>query len=533
MKMKISAATTFVTMIGLLCLTGSQRQNTCVTTIRLTDSVTGDELSGLLKITDSDGQAVLPGELLSRGFGLDDTLPISRWSVLPGQRSVKLPRKNLTVEAISGLETEQVKVTVDLTGKTTVKVSIPLTRFYRASSQGLRSANTHLHLQKITREDCDRYLLEIPKADGLDALFLSYLERAGADREYTSNKYTDGHLTSLTKKSGISFGNGEEHRHNFAGFGQGFGHVMLLNIKKLIQPVSIGPGIMKIGTDGIPLRRGIDTAQNDGATVVWCHNDWGMEAVPNFLLGQVDAQNIFDGSVLSSYKDSFYRYLNAGIRVPFSTGTDWLMYDFSRVYCDLDGDITVQKWLDSLVAGKNYITNGPFLEFRVAGKTMGETLRLDKAQAVKITARALGRSDFKRIELIQNGKVVSKKASRPVGGHYESELELDFKINTPSWLALRTPPPSVKDDSQLSEPANTNVLGKELFAHTSAVYVEVAGRIRFDKTVAETLIAEMKTNRTFISDNGTFADNQERARVLDVYTDGIAAMKKLIKKNRR
>ena len=533
MKMKISAATTCVTMIGLLCLTGSQRQNTCETTIRLTDAVTGEELSGLLKITDSDGQAVLPSELLSRGFGLNDTLPISRWSVLPGKRSMSLPRKQLTIEAISGLETESSQVTVDLTGKTTAKVTIPLTRFYRASSKGFRSANTHLHLQKMTREQCDRYLLEIPKADGLDALFLSYLEREGADREYISNKYTNGDLASLTEQSGISFGNGEEHRHNFAGFGQGFGHVMLLNIKKLIQPVSIGPGIMKIGTDGIPLRRGIDTARNDGATVVWCHNNWGMEAVPNFLLGQVDAQNIFDGGTHGSYKDSFYRYLNAGIRVPFSTGTDWLMYDFSRVYCDLDGDVTVQKWLDSLAAGKNYITSGPFLEFRVAGKSMGETVWLEKAKTVTIIASARGRSDFKRIELIQNGMVVAKKASQRVGGHYESELEMQFNIDTPSWLALRTPPPSVKDDSQLSKPTNTNVLGKELFSHTSAVYVEVGGRSRFDKTVAETLIAEMRTSRTVISKNGTFADNQERARVLDVYTDGIAAMKRLIQKQSR
>ena len=36
--------------------------------------------------------------------------------------------------------------------------------------------------------------------------------------------------------------------------GEGFGHVMLLNILKRIEPVSIGPGIMKEGTDGIPLR---------------------------------------------------------------------------------------------------------------------------------------------------------------------------------------------------------------------------------------------------------------------------------------
>ena len=43
----------------------------------------------------------------------------------------------------------------------------------------------------------------------------------------------------------------------------------------------------------------------------------------------------------------------------------------------------------------------------------------------------------------------------------------------------------------------------------------------------------MQASRTVITKNGTFADNQERARVLDVYTDGIAAMKRLIQKQKR
>ena len=55
------------------------------------------------------------------------------------------------------------------------------------------------------------------------------------------------------------------------------------NIKSLIQPVSIGPAIMKSGTDGIPLQRGIDAARRDGATVIWCHNKKGVEDLPNVV----------------------------------------------------------------------------------------------------------------------------------------------------------------------------------------------------------------------------------------------------------
>ena len=107
----------------------------------------------------------------------------------------------------------------DLTDKQSAQISIPFVRFYDAAAHGYRSGNTHLHLMKITREQSDRYLAEVPKADGLDLLFLSYLERAVEDRDYISNRYTDGDLASLTRTSGVVFGNGEEHRHNFSGFG--------------------------------------------------------------------------------------------------------------------------------------------------------------------------------------------------------------------------------------------------------------------------------------------------------------------------
>ena len=119
--------------------------------------------------------------------------------------------------------------------------------------------------------------------------------------------------------------NGQEHRHNFGDQGEGFGHVMLLNIKTMIQPVSIGPGISHRGTDGTPLQAGIEEAHRQGGTAIWCHNNWGREDVPNFVRGKLDAQNIFDGGSHGSYEDSFYHYLNAGLRVPFSTGTDWFM----------------------------------------------------------------------------------------------------------------------------------------------------------------------------------------------------------------
>ena len=499
---------------------------TCTVSIRLVDAETGRTLPGLIRIADENGKPVETPELLSRGQGLRDRPAIARWKVLPGETTVSLPRRKLTITAISGLETETATATIDLSGAAKKTVTVRLKRFYNAKSKGYRSANTHLHLMKLTRKQCDRYLREIPKADGLDMVFVSYLERAGADRDYISNRYKSADLAKLALQSGVQFGNGEEHRHNFAGFGQGYGHVMLLNIRKLIQPVSIGPGIMKTGTDGLPLRRGIDTAKKDGATVIWCHNSWGMESVPSFLAGKIDAQNIFDGGTHGSYKDSFYRYLNAGVRVPFSTGTDWFQYDFSRVYCDMRSDLTVKSWLDALSAGRSYITNGPLLELSADGKKLGETVALRKPGTITLKARAFGRVDFGRIEIVVNGKVVAKRASRKSGGHYEAEFSETLVIDGPSWIALRTPPPPVKGDKTLTAAVPKNELGRDLFSHTSPVYVTVAGKSRFDTAVARQLLAEMETNRRAIRRHGKFAGAIELARVLDVYSDAIVVLRK-------
>ncbi|MBM83745.1 MAG: hypothetical protein CMJ78_24575 [Planctomycetaceae bacterium] len=512
-------------------LCGSRAQEECLVKLSIVDSSSGRALSGLVRIKDAEGKVIRPAQLMSRGMGLKDGEPLLDWSVLPKATTVELPHRKLTVEAIGGLETEASKISIDLTGKSKADVRLSLLTFHNPREAGWRSANTHLHLMKISRDDCDRYLQEIPKADGLDMVFLSYLERAVADREYTSNRYTDDDLDGLTKASGVVFGNGEEHRHNFAGFGQGYGHVMLLDIQKLIQPVSIGPGIMKEGTDGLPLRRGIETARRDGAKVIWCHNNWGMESLPSWLDKKIHAQNIFDGGTHGSFKDSFYRYLNLGLHVPFSTGTDWFMYDFSRVYVQMEEPLTVKNWLNGLAAGRNYITNGPLLELTVNGKDIGSTIRMTKSGELQVNASGAGRLDFRELQVVVNGKVVKRQSTQKVGGHFEAKLQFKLLVDEPVWLALRTPPPMVKDDPELQTRGTLNEAGRELFGHTSPIYVNVDGSGVWDQTTAKQILAEMQANHKAIVENGKFEDAQAKARVLDVHGTAIDTLKARIEQD--
>lgn len=495
----------------------SMRSSRCRLTLNLVDATTNEPLPGLVRITTADGSTWALEELFNRGTGLRQSHASRQWGVVIESVTVSVPREKLTIEALRGLETELASITIDLTGKSSAEVTLPLIRFHNAAKNGWRNGNTHLHLMSLTRDRADQYLKSISRADGLELVFVSYLRRTGAERNYISNTYTEQQLRELSG-DGVTFSYGEEHRHNFGGGGEGYGHVMFLNIKELIQPVSIGPGIMGTGHDSPALRRGIDKARHDGATTIWCHNAFGFEEVPDWIAGVIDAHNIFDGGSRGSYEDTFYRFMDIGLRVPFSTGTDWFIYDFSRVYVEVDKPLTVERWLDGLARGRTFITNGPLLKFSLGEHGPGDVVRLAQPERLNISARAVGRCDFQRIEVIYNGRVVQSAPSKSVDGHFETRINEPLLINEPGWIALR-----VKSDRK-------NELGEPLFGHTSAVYVEIAGRTVFKTEVAEELIADMNAGLRTIREKASFADDEQADNIVNVYREGIASLRERIEK---
>ena len=517
-----------------LCLTTfSSADEPARVTITLTEVGADGEVrpaSGVIRCTHSNRKPVVVDALLNRGTGLalsGDTVDreILSWSVVPGTVTILLPREVIRLEAFSGIETELATTTLDLSDKSEADVTIPLVRFGQPILQGQRSANTHLHIMKLSRDECDRYLTEIPAADRLDVVFVSHLERAVVDATYITNRYSTNDLKNLTQTTGVLFGWGEEHRHNMNEGDEGYGHVMLLNIQELIQPVSIGKGIMKQGTDGIPLARGILSAKRQGGTVLWCHNGWGRESTPNLFQKNVDAVNIFDGGTRSSYADSFYRWLNAGLRIPFSTGTDWCQYDFSRVYVRMEEPLTVENWLRALRLGRTFITNGPLLGLKVNDHDIGDTLQLSAAEGkLHVQATAKGRRDFDRLEVVLDGEIVIAKKSHAVDGHFEAVIDEMLPVKESGWLAVRTPPPSVPDDATRADKTPLNEYGREIFSHTSPIYIEIDGKKHFDAETAHRLLMEMELHRDFIRDQFEFADIHERAHVLQIYDDGIKAL---------
>ncbi|MCE9560612.1 MAG: CehA/McbA family metallohydrolase [Planctomycetes bacterium] len=476
--------------------------------IKLVDAQSGKAIPGIIRVfrTGEDKPLALPG-LYDRLRGLKPTATLAGWYVVPaagGETTV--PRGKLRIEALSGLETALAVEEIDLTKKLPDELTVKLPPTFRPEQSDLVAGNTHLHLMNLTADDSDEYLRLIPVADRLKVQFVSYLERIKEDVNYITNRHPIGEMKQFNA-TGVLFNNGEEHRHNFGAGGEGYGHVMFLNINRLVKPVSLGSGITGVGNDDIPLRPGIEDARKQGGTIIWCHNAFGFEGVPNTLAGRVDALNVYDGSRVGTFDDSYYRYLNIGMRFPISTGTDWFIYDFSRVYAKVPGEVTIPKWLDAVKAGRCQATNSPLLTLTVDGKNIGDVMNLDQPKAVRVEITATGRHDFQKLQLVQNGRVIQSEPSKLKAGVYTARFVREVRLDEPAWFAARI-------DSTAK-----NELDRQLFAHTSPVYVDLAGKRVFSVETGELLLRRMEEAREEIRSRGKFGDNASRDKILAIYEE--------------
>jgi hypothetical protein len=212
-----------------------KEEQTVRVTIRLVDADTDAPVHGVVRVTQkSDGGRVRLPKLIERRNGWYTTVPVV---------TVSLPATVLTFEALRGLQTETARVEMDASAGKDQTVTLRLKRFYNAADRGWKNGNTHLHIMKRTREETERYLREVPESDGLDLVYLSHLRRIPDEKSYVSNGIVEQGLSDDTftrlSAGNVLFRPGEEHRHNFGRGGEGYGHVMLLDLVKLVRPVLI------------------------------------------------------------------------------------------------------------------------------------------------------------------------------------------------------------------------------------------------------------------------------------------------------
>src|SRR5262245_44352825 len=123
--------------------------------VRMVDAETGEAIAGIVRAfrAGTDKPLPLPG-LYDRLRGLNATPTSAGWSVVPAAGGeTTLPRGNVRIEAVSGLETALAAMEVEL--KPSTELVLRLKPLIRPERSELVAGNTHLHLMNLTADDSD------------------------------------------------------------------------------------------------------------------------------------------------------------------------------------------------------------------------------------------------------------------------------------------------------------------------------------------------------------------------------------------
>src|SRR4029453_14623382 len=203
------------------------------------------------------------------------------------------------------------------------------------------------------------------------------------------------------------------------------GHLVLLRLKDQDYP---GAKVIEDWpTWDLPI---LKWAKGQGAVVGFAHSGWGLEVktdeLPNYdmpkfdgiganeyvvdvthdavdFISTVDTPSVWELNV-------WYHTLNAGFRTRISGETDFpCIYGervgLGRVYAKIEGKLDYDKWVDSVLKGATYVSDGKshLMDFRVNGLLVGTNeseVKLNNAGLVKVTAKVAARLDEQANEKI-------------------------------------------------------------------------------------------------------------------------------------
>jgi hypothetical protein len=108
------------------------------------------------------------------------------------------------------------------------------------------------------------------------------------------------------------------------------------------------------------------------------------EIAADIVTGRIDA---IEAQALSPDLDDptiveWYRFLNAGHRLPILGGTDKMSAEVPvgavRTYARMadDGPLTFDGWAGAVRSGRTFVTSGPILDLALDGHELGDVIRL-------------------------------------------------------------------------------------------------------------------------------------------------------------
>jgi hypothetical protein len=494
--------------------------------LRVTNSA-GDYFAPLGHLSQTDTTRRSAGDLI---LGDDNTSPRRLYAYVYDGAEIDLPPGEYRVEARKGLEYEPVDARV--TAGPSIK--IPLERIASLEANGWYPGDTHMHFPGPSGI---RYEME---CEGLRVCSLLLLKGG-----YKAGRPGDGHFQNVEHFTGKLdpasdarhfIKTGEEFRHGL------LAHLIFQNLRSVVWPVSTG-GLRENGAGGFdwPLMlHAADDARSQGALVTWAHWPYpSMEAPMDIALGRIDSLDILTTGdpfahhpiLVDIYKmhgpraystppiDMYYHYLNCGFRVAASSGSDKMALNppmgSARTYVKTEGPLNYDAWIDGIRKGRTFITTGPLLEFTVDGKEAGATLALKPGKAkLHVRASAMSIDPYDVLEIVVNGKVV---ASAKPGTAIDRAIEVDRG----GWIAARA-------HGRTMLPYGATWWQMPVFAHTSPVYLEMAGRPADARASAALLLDQLGYLDRWAQSQANFPTPENKREALAHIVEARAIYEKLL-----
>lgn len=378
--------------------------------------------------------------------------------------AIELPAGKYMATAVRGPETETARETFEIKPGATTPVALKIVRWTNQRAAGWVSGESHIHANygyghwynspatmrlQCEGEDLTIANLMVANSDG-NGVF---------DREFFLGR-PDPHSSDET----ILYWN-EEFRATI------WGHMTLLNLKHLVEPIYTGFKNTSQPYD-VPINAEVaDHVHDQDGHVNYTHpahsqqDPYGgaytaKEMPIDVALGKVDSMDIMSNQ--NANMAVWYRMLNCGLRLPAAAGTDCFLNRIPstlpgavRVYVHCPDKVNYATWIENLRLGKTFVTNEPMLRFDVENHGPGGNIEFDAPRAVRVAAEVATRANLTKIELVVNGN--PRPLAIPPDAKGNAKITESLDLRESCWIALR---------------ATTNSGG---FAHSGPIYVTIGG----------------------------------------------------------
>ena len=457
---------------------------------RLTVRVVGENgkaAAARISVTGSDGRAYAPDDAWMQA---DDSFERRARSEevhyfdTTGVAALRVPVGNVDIEIMKGFEYEFEKRSVMVHEEQNASLTIRLKPILLPEAKGERwvSGDVHVHMNYAgTYRNTPEHLVQQARAEDLSIIqnLIVNKEQRILDMSYFSPKQDSASTLDTLLL------HGQEYHTSY------WGHLGLLNLTDHFLLPGYVAYTNTAAASLYPSNADIaDMAHAQHGLVGYVHP---FDDIPNpqtdasltdelpvdVALGKVDYIEVLGFSDHKSTAAVWYRLLNCGFHLPAAAGTDAMAnyaslrgpVGLNRVYARVKtGSLETHSWLDSLKRGDTFATNGPLLEFKLGGKTLGETLRLP-AKTVEVNFSATLRSlvPLDHLQVVCNGRVV--RDLQLLGEKKAGDFNETLPMTQSGWCLLRA----------WSEKPENPILDIYPYATTSPIYVQ-AGESRSESS---------------------------------------------------